>query len=232
MIDFHCNARDSILFNFMRVDHSDASQAGLELSRAFGFTTVVSEAKQHGYGFEERLSGLLADTALAAGKPTLTVELTPTHNWEQPVLDGGVRGVLNVLKHLRMIPGEPEPQHGLPIIESVLGPQLRVTAERGGFVHQTSDVGVWTEEGVTLALIRDPWGDVIEEVRSPAAGYISTSHTTATTPSRAVTCVVFVAQSAEQVTTDDVTPVSLNAWRARLATRCLRPRSCSAQRHP
>lgn len=172
VIDFHCNSRDSILFNFMRVDGSHASRKGLELSTVFGFTTVVSEAKQHGFGFEERLGGLLADTTLAAGKPTLTVELSPTHNWEQPVLDGGVRGVLNVLKHLEMLPGEPEPQLGLPIINEVLGPQLRVTAEAGGLVHPARDVGTWVEEGETVALIRDAWGDVLEEIRSPAAGYV------------------------------------------------------------
>ncbi|HEY1366731.1 MAG TPA: succinylglutamate desuccinylase/aspartoacylase family protein [Gaiellaceae bacterium] len=171
-IDFHCNSRDSILFNFMRVADSDASRTGLDLSQAFGFTTVVSEAKRHGFGFEERLVGLLADVALAAGKPTLTVELTPTHNWEEPVLEGGVRGVLNVLKHLGMIEGEIEPQTGLPIIAKTLGPQLRVTAEAGGLVHPVCSVGTWVETGDTVALIRDPWGDVVEEVRSPAAGYV------------------------------------------------------------
>lgn len=172
VIDFHANSRDSILFNFMRVDDSDASATGLELARAFGFTTVVSEAKTHGFGFEERLSGLLADTALAAGKPTLTVELTPTHNWEEETIEGGVRGVLNVLKHLQMLPGSPEPQIGLPIINDVLGPQLRVTAEQGGFVQQVREVGEWVEAGTTVALIRDPWGDVIEQVESPASGYV------------------------------------------------------------
>lgn len=172
VIDFHCNSRDSILFNFMRVADSDASRKGLELSHVFGFTTVISEAKQHGFGFEERLGGLLADVALAAGKPTLTVELTPTHNWEQPVLAGGVRGVLNVLKHLGMLQGEPEPQTGLPIIAETLGPQLRVTAEAGGLVHPARDVGTWVEKGETVALIRDPWGDIVEEIRSPAAGYV------------------------------------------------------------
>jgi uncharacterized protein len=172
VIDFHCNSRDSILFNFMRVSDSDASRKGLELSQVFGFTTVISEAKQHGFGFEERLGGLLADVALAAGKPALTIELTPTHNWEEPVLAGGVRGVLNVLKHLEMLPGEPEPQVDLPIIAETLGPQLRITAEAGGLVHSTRDVGSWVEKGETVALIRDPWGDIVEEIQSPAAGYI------------------------------------------------------------
>lgn len=172
VIDLHCNARDSILFNFVRSGPTDAGAKSVELSKAHGFTTIISHAKRHGFGFEERLVGLLADTALAAGKPTLTVELTPTYNWEEPALAGGTRGVLNVLKHLHMLPGEIEPQQDLPIIDEVLGPQLRVTPNRGGFVHPVARTGAWVAEGETVVLIRDPWGDVIEVVASPSAGYV------------------------------------------------------------
>jgi uncharacterized protein len=172
VIDLHCNARDSVLFNFVRWGDFPAGHQSVELSRAFGFTTVISQAKRHGYGHEERLVGLLADTALAEGKPTLTVELTPAYDWEEPAIQGGVRGVLNVLRHLEMLPGAVEPQVGLPIIDKILGPQLRVTPERGGLVHPVVPVGDWVADGQTVALIRDPWGDVIEEIRSPADGYV------------------------------------------------------------
>jgi hypothetical protein len=173
VIDLHCNARDSILFDFTRWEDSDTGRANVAMSQAFGFTTVLSQPKRQGFGFEERLVGLLADTALASGKPCITVELTPTHDWEERVIRAGVRGVLNVLRHLDMLPGEIEPQEAsLPIIPMILGPQLRVTPERGGLVHPQHPVATWVEEGQVVVLIRDPWGDVIEEVRSPAAGYI------------------------------------------------------------
>jgi uncharacterized protein len=172
VLDLHCNARDSILFNFVRTGPFHAGTRSVELSKAHGFTTVISHAKRHGFGFEERLVGLLADAALAAGKPTLTVELTPTYNWEESTLMGGTRGVLNVLRYLEMLPGDIEPQVGLPIIDEVLGPQLRVTPQRGGFLHPVANVGDWVSEGQAVLLVRDPWGDVIEEITSPADGYI------------------------------------------------------------
>ncbi|HEX5465225.1 MAG TPA: succinylglutamate desuccinylase/aspartoacylase family protein [Candidatus Limnocylindrales bacterium] len=172
VLDLHCNARDSILFNFVRWSDSAAGRESVTLSTAFGFTTIISEAKRQGYGFEERLVGLLADMSLAAGKPTLTVELTPNYDFDSGIIEGGVRGVLNVLRHLHMLEGAPEPQVGLPIIQGVLGPQLRVTPERGGFVHPQVPIGTWVEAGQSVVLIRDPWGDVIEEIRSPAAGYV------------------------------------------------------------
>ena len=172
VLDLHCNARDSILFNFVRWNESDAARESVAISRAFGFTTVLSEAKRQGFGFEERLVGLLADMSLAQGKPTLTVELTPNYDQVPSIIAGGVRGVLNVLRHLKMIPGEPEPQRDLPIVDELLGPQLRVTPERGGFVHPQVSVGSWVTDGQVVAVIRDPWGDTVEEIVSPAEGYV------------------------------------------------------------
>ena len=46
------------------------------MSRAFGTTTVLSVAKTYGFGFEERLTGLMCDVALEHGIPAITVELT------------------------------------------------------------------------------------------------------------------------------------------------------------
>jgi uncharacterized protein len=172
VFDLHCNARDSILFNFVRWNESKAGRESVAISRAFGFTTVLSEAKRQGFGFEERLVGLLADMALAQGKPTLTVELTPTYDLVPHIIAGGVRGVLNVLRHLKMIEGELEPQRDLPIINELLGPQLRVTPERGGFVHPQVPIGTWVTKGQIVALIRDPWGDMVEEIASPTDGYV------------------------------------------------------------
>ena len=64
-----------------------------------------------------------------------------------------------------MLDGEIEAQDpDLPIIKQILGPQLRVTPDRGGLVHPVVPVGTWVEQGQVVVLIRDPWGDVIEEI--------------------------------------------------------------------
>jgi hypothetical protein len=173
VLDLHCNARDSVLFNFVRWSESTAGQQSIELSKAFGYTTVISEAKRHGFGFEERLVGLLADVALSEGKPTITVEFTPQYDFVPAIIDSGIRGVLNVLRHLNMLSGAIEPQAtGLPIIEKVLGPQLRVTPDHGGFVHPQVSIGDYVAKDQVVALIRDPWGDTLEEIHSPAEGYV------------------------------------------------------------
>lgn len=173
VLDLHSNARDSVLFNFTRTGDFPAAKESVRLSKVFGFTTVLSEAKKHGFGFEERLAGLMADYALSIGKPTLTVELSPTHEWVESSIAAGVRGTLNVMKDMGMLDGEIEAHDpAVPIVDKILGPQLRVTAERGGFVHPLISPGTWVTEGTAVVNIRDAWGDIIETIGSPADGYV------------------------------------------------------------
>lgn len=173
VIDLHCNARDSILFNFTRWEDSETGRANVAMSEAFGFTTILSQPKREGFGFEERLVGLLADTALNNKKPCITVELTPAYIWDEPSIAAGVIGTMNVLCHLGMLDEEIKSQDSsLPIIPEILGPQLRIVPDRGGVVHPVVEVGTWVEEGETVVLIRDAWGDVVEEIQSPAKGYV------------------------------------------------------------
>lgn len=171
-IDFHANSRGSIHFNFVRWAEGEVYQKSVAMSQAFGVTTVLSVAKTYGYGFEERLMGLLCDAALAKGIPTITVELTTWYDWDEASIRAGVRGTLNVMKHLGMIEGEPEPQTEVPFIKEVLGPQLRVTAQKGGFVRPVAPMGEWVSKEQVVAVVRNPWGDVIEEIGAPAAGYV------------------------------------------------------------
>jgi len=171
-IDFHSNVLDSIHFNFIRWREEEAWQQSVAMSQAFGTTTVLSVAKKYGFGFEERLAGLLCDVALEEGIPTITVELTAWYHWNEPSIRAGVRGTLNVMKHLGMLDGEIEEQDEIAVIPQVLGPQLRVTAEKGGIVRPTATVGEWVTKDQVVAVVKNPWGDVIEEIRLPTDCYL------------------------------------------------------------
>ena len=89
-MDFHSNVLNSIHFNFVRWREEKAWQDGVAMSQAFGTTTVLSVLKTYGYGFEERLMGLLADVAAADGIPTITIELTATYHWNEPSIRAGI----------------------------------------------------------------------------------------------------------------------------------------------
>ena len=54
----------------------------------------------------------LASYCATAGRPVVTAELGGSHPFDQQVMQQGVRGILNVMKHLSMLPGSPEPPNG------------------------------------------------------------------------------------------------------------------------
>ena len=78
-------------------------------------------------------------------------------------------GVRNVLRHLEMLPGPPEPPRA----------DLRTV---GGFVWlRCANAGWWdaavgsgdeVREGQVLGRVRNLWGDVLEEISAPSDGVI------------------------------------------------------------
>jgi predicted deacylase len=171
-IDFHANPAGAIDYLFVRVGEGEAWRRGLEMAAAYGITIVESIPRRSAYGHEERLTGLLADAAAESGRPALTVELTPMYRLDDTSIRSGVRGTLNVMKFLGMLDGLPEPQLDMTVIKDRIGPQLRVTATKGGLLHYLVPVASWVQSGQPLLDIRDPWGDVVETIKSPADGYV------------------------------------------------------------
>jgi uncharacterized protein len=172
VIDFHANPAGAIDYLFVRSGEGEAWRRGFEIAAAYGITIVESITRRVGFGFEERLVGLLADAAAESGKPALTVELTPMYKLDETSIRSGVRGTLNVMKFLGMLDGVPEPQTDVTVIKERIGPQLRLTATKGGLLHYLVPVASWVKSGQPLVEVRDPWGDVAETIASPTDGYV------------------------------------------------------------
>jgi len=75
-------------------------------------------------------------------------------------------GIENVMRYLRMIPGEPVTE----------GDRLRargqfvVSARRGGLLRLAIEIGQEIEAGQEIAQIVDPFGDVVERIRATQTG--------------------------------------------------------------
>ncbi len=109
----------------------------------------------------------------SAGKPTFIVELPPTGYFHEPSIKIGVLGILNVLRHLRMIPGDVQPLPDLPVPPGIYGRRL-IVSNSGGLIHFQKQASDWIGRGETLALIRNIYGDLLETVSAPTDGYIRT----------------------------------------------------------
>jgi predicted deacylase len=90
--------------------------------------------------------------AVAAGKPTVLVEMGEKGQRDEKFVDGIVDGVMNVLRTLGMIPGRPEP----PLAESLwLNGEQSVTSEHTGILYPLVKPGQRVSPGMPVARVTD-----------------------------------------------------------------------------
>jgi predicted deacylase len=166
IIDLHANPTPAIMFSLYRNQPSEVGARAAAMAAAYGITTIQMRLEN-----EAHRSGTMGDAAQALGKPSLTIELLSWRRALEDSVRSGVRGTLNVMKHLGMLDGELEAQEDVPVIPGKLS-RVEITAEKGGLVHFLSDAGAAVKKGEVIARIVNPYGDLMEEVASPVDGWI------------------------------------------------------------
>ena len=86
---------------------------------------------------------------------------------QSDIVSGVIKGIYNVMKKLGMFPGEPE----IPPKAKVYSP-YHLYAERGGFFISNVRAGDMVEKGEVLGVIKDLWGETLEEITVPTDGVI------------------------------------------------------------
>lgn len=164
IVSFHSNNYPAVEFSPVTVcENREILDASIALAEAFGFP--LSEIKGG--------KGWSIWAAQNEGKPAFIVELLAQGYFDEPSIQNGVRGMLNVLRHLKMIEGEVQPLPELKVSPGRYG-RGTITSNTGGLAHFQKEAGDWLDVGTVVAIIRDVYGDVIEEARSPMQGYIRT----------------------------------------------------------
>lgn len=167
LIDFHCNVETAMYFSIIKeTSDKEAWQKSQQMAQAFGITTIEMILK-----YEAHRSGTMGDTAGEAGKPNMTIELTPWRRIDPKAVKVGVRGVLNVMKSLGMIEGEIEPQEGVKTLPGKLS-RTELNATRGGLVKEIAGVGDAIKKGEVIGQIVDVYGDSVEDIVSPVDGWV------------------------------------------------------------
>lgn len=136
----------------------------LELAIAFGLPHVLDQ---------QGPPGQLARAAPAVGIPTIDPELGGGPGVEPAMVELGVRGVRNVLRHLGMIDGKP------PINQPFIARRLTpVYAPVGGVIAFTARLGQPLRAGEPLGTISDLFGHDPVVVPAPADGvfWLQRSH--------------------------------------------------------
>ena len=91
--------------------------------------------------------GALRREATKAGCPTIVMEGGEVSKVEPSIVESGVRGITNVLRHLEMLEGEPQS----PDYQVVIQKSKWIRAERGGFLNFHVKPGDVVEKGQPIA---------------------------------------------------------------------------------
>lgn len=163
-IDLHSNYWPAIMFLPVPVcTNKDVMQRTLGMAEAFGLP--ICEVKGS--------PGWPAARAQVEGKPAMVVELL-YHGWvDRHSADVGVKGMLNVIKYLGMVEGKVEALPPSKVPPGWYGREF-IYCSKGGIVTPKKDAGDRISAGEVVAVIRDIYGDIAEEVISPADGYVRT----------------------------------------------------------
>ena len=169
LLDLHSNSIGAVCYSLVRPgDSGTAWDAQWELADAFGISVAVRPVERRAPAG----GGTLHTAALHAGTPALTVELSGGFIYEEPSIRAGVSGVLNVMKHLGMLDGAPEPQTEVPVLPGRLTNRRYLTCDRGGFVRPLRQIGSRIRADEPVAAVYDAFGAEVEVVRSPIDGWV------------------------------------------------------------
>jgi predicted deacylase len=166
LIDFHANTEPAMCFTIVKESKDEEVwNASRAMAKAFGITVVEMVLK-----YEAHRMGTMTDMAISLRKPSITIELIPWRRMSPKAVSTGVRGVLNVMKHLGMIGGEQEAQNEVLVIPGRMT-RTELMANRGGLVRFLKDAGDPVKKGEVVAEVVDHYGEAIEDVVSPVDGW-------------------------------------------------------------
>lgn len=166
LVDLHAGG------TFPIVDYT-ISLRDVEVALAFG-QRVVRQVDAY--------AGTMGALAASQGKPSVVAEIGGGYLRDAHYADLGVRGVINVMRHLGMLDGRPE----LPDRQTVLRETTTVRPGHGGLLHSQltlEAMGREVAQETILGRVVSPYTfDTLEELRAPYARNVVVLLRTGITP--------------------------------------------------
>ena len=168
VIDFHGGDIDESLrpysyWNKTGRAAQDAMSRGMVL--AFGLDHIVITT---GRPSDPAASVYFENTATTRGKPSIIVEAGHAGTVESSDLSALVNGSLNVMRHLKMLPGEPVPIENPVWIDHLAD----VASEQGGIFYPIVKRGAYVAAGMKHGYVTDYVGKTIFEARAKESGVL------------------------------------------------------------
>ncbi|MEO9470315.1 succinylglutamate desuccinylase/aspartoacylase family protein [Parasphingorhabdus sp.] len=138
----------------------------LKVAKGFGFPNLVRYSMNTQEQVDRRRS--LNRQGVAAGVPTILVEIGQNGSREEEHVDAIVKGVENALGILKM---STKPPHKTPPALRLFEGSKGVTASHSGLFFPAKTGGRYLSKGELIGTIRDYAGNEVEQLYSPIDGY-------------------------------------------------------------
>ena len=168
LIDLHGGDLDESLRPYSywtKTGNEKQDQISKEMVLAFGLDTIIISADRPK---DPQASRYLENTATTRGKPSITAEAGYAGTVETDDLNALVNGCLNVMRYLKMLPGQPAMVEHPVWIEKV----VTVASDQTGIFYPLVKRGTYIEQGMKVGYVTDYLGKVIFEARAPVAGVV------------------------------------------------------------
>jgi predicted deacylase len=158
-IDLHTGAIHRSNLPQIRADLSDVEVK--ELAEVFGVSVVLNS---------EVLEGSLRESAFASGTKVLLYEAGEALRFDELSIRAGLKGILNVLQHLKMIRKQTLKKRK---VEPFIANNSSWTrANASGIVNNLVTLGDHVQKDQLLAKICGPFGDILGEVLATRGGIV------------------------------------------------------------
>jgi predicted deacylase len=157
-IDLHTGAIHRSNLPQIRANLDD--QETLEIAKAFGAPVILNSNLR---------DGSLREAADERGVDMLLYETGEALRFDEVSIRGGVKGVVNVLRHLGMLP---KTKRKSPLEPVIARSSKWVRATSSGLLKTVKPLGARVKRYDLLALVDDPLGDNQTEIKAPFSGII------------------------------------------------------------
>jgi len=166
LLDFHGGDLDENMRSYAywaQTGKSELDETSRRMVLAFGLDHIImQDLRQPG------ASVTITRYASSIGKPSVAVEAGHAGTVLAEDVDALVEGTWNVMRHLKMLPGEPR-----PVAQPLWFPRYSsVTSEADGIFYPLAKPEAYVTKGMVIGYVTDAFGKRVWEAVAPSNGVI------------------------------------------------------------